>query len=88
MKHTLKIFFFCIALCSANHLQAQFLMAPRPPGYAIVNTPGATLTQVIDTMYAHTNANDTGEGGATEQLSIFTNFWKQRVSANDGSVMF
>ncbi len=85
MTHTLKVFTLCIAMLCSNRLQAQYSMAPHPPAYAIVTTPGATLAQVMDTMTAHTNANDTGEGGAIEQVSIFANFWQQRVSANDGS---
>jgi len=65
-------------------LSAQYI-APQPPHYSIVSTTGATLEQVIDAMYAHANANDTGEGGTLEEISIFKNFWQQRVSANDGS---
>jgi hypothetical protein len=68
MKSALILSMYCVVILLGNNLQAQSFMAPHPPNYAIVSTPGATLAQVVDTMYAHANLNDTGEGGAMEQL--------------------
>ncbi len=83
MKHTVNL--LCLAMLCSNHLWAQSIMAPHPPAYAIVNTPGATLARIVDTMYAHANPYDTVEGGALDQIATFQALWQGRVSANDSS---
>jgi hypothetical protein len=85
MKYSLKIFTFCIAVCSCNSLFAQFYIAPQAPNYPVVSQPGATLTQVIDTMHAHADPTDTAEGGAIDQINTFTKLWRGRATANNGT---
>jgi len=83
MKHTLTL--LLIALC-CNYSYAQYReMAPLLPTYPVVNQYGASLSQIVDTMYAHANTADTGEGGEMEQIGVFSLFWQGRVSANDSS---
>src|ERR1035437_10926206 len=76
----LVILFFC------NSLMAQsYRSPPQPPQYPYVSQPGATLAQITDSLAAHANPNDTEEGGEQDQIKTFTTFWKNRVSANNGS---
>lgn len=67
MKKTIYVFVFCIGLLT-SHASGQGMV---PPYYPIMDTGGATLQQVIDTMYAHADANDTGEGSALDQIKTF-----------------
>ena len=72
MKHTLKALMLCMV--ASYHLYGQGVIVPH---YSIVNTPGATLTQVIDTMLANANPADTGEGGTFDQITTFQQLWQQ-----------
>jgi hypothetical protein len=74
--------FFLLACHSSAHAQAYRMMAPPVP---IIDQPGATLTQVIDTMRADANPADTGEGGIFDEIESFQTFWRGRVAVNDSS---
>lgn len=79
MKRTLTL--AIILLCHCN-THAQYTSAPQPPRYNIVNTGGATLSQVVDTMYAYANTADTTEGSETDNINVFNELWEDRVLAN------
>jgi hypothetical protein len=79
---TLAIILLVFCCCQAN---AQYLIAPQPPRYSIVNTASATLNQIIDTMYANSNPADTAEGGETDNINTFKMLWQGRVIANSSS---
>jgi hypothetical protein len=76
---------FVTAFCCASHLLAQSIAAPHPPALSVINAPGATLAQVIDTMRANANQADTAEGGALDNITTFHQLWQGRVSANPSS---
>ena len=59
--------------------------APIPTSYGVVTQSGASLAQIVDTMYARANLNDTGEDGEMDQIKEFRLFWQGRVAINDSS---
>ena len=90
MNHALKIFIFSVSLSCGNQLYAQYFVSPLHPYYSIVDQPSATLDQVLDTMYALANPDDSSEGGEMDLINEFRTFWQWRVLANDtdGTNMF
>jgi hypothetical protein len=86
MKHILKIVVLgMMACCTSVH--AQTIMQPTLPSSfdTFVNIPGLSLRQLIDTLQTFISSDDTGEGGARDELLTFRKFWEGRVSANDSS---
>lgn len=63
----------------SSKMYAQYIGLPAPPPYAIVSSAGATLAQIVDTMYAHANTGDTTEGGEMERINEFKRIWEPRV---------
>ncbi len=66
-------------LCLTVSLNAQsYKLAPQPPTYSFVNTPGITLPQIVDSMYANADVTDTEEGGEEDQLYTFKKYGGNR----------
>lgn len=64
---------------------AQYSSVPPASSLPILNMAGATLDQIADSMYAHTDSTDTAEGGELERARLFRAMWQGRVTANDSS---
>ncbi len=77
-----KTLLVLVALCCCHILHAQLYNNPQPPSYSIVNQPGASLNEVVDSMRSQANASDTAEGGAEDMIEQIGAFWHGRVSAN------
>ena len=83
MKHILILPIILAVLFSITLRAQQYETMTYLNQYSVVNQPGATLAQIVDTMYAHANVNDTTEGGEMEQIRSFNRIWQERVSANN-----
>lgn len=86
MKRICLLSALLLALCYSNNLEAQLFKYALPPTFdSLVNRYGTTLSQILDTFYAHVDPNDTEEGGMLSQLNSFTKFWQGRAVLNDSS---
>ena len=85
MKHILILPIILAVLFSITLRAQQYETMTYLNQYSVVNQPGATLAQVVDTLNAHANPTDTGEGGAMDQIKEFRLFWQGRVALNDSS---
>jgi len=57
------------------YAQGYRLIAPTPPSVdSFINTPGITLPQVLDTLYAHLDPADTGGDNEAMELTRYKYF--------------
>lgn len=74
MKHLLLLALLCLSGTSA--------IAQNLP---ILQTYGATLPMVLDTMAYYLHVADTGESGEAVNLENYDRFWSTRAVKNDSS---
>lgn len=82
MKKALLVFMGL--LLNSNVLMSQTFIIPTDSTID-VNTPGRTLTEILNLWEYNLDPADTNEGGGRHGFQEFKSFWGARVDHNDSS---